>query len=219
MPMQRVANSAFEKNAQHYTLVRVVNNDTQRYGFAVSEDGVDVFIPGPLIRRLNLSELDEGAGFRALTRPSPPDIIHQAAPGRPTAQLTVIPPVVLDDQNPTFVAAIPANRMHEILTPDDQIAQMDDELDEMLTHFESVTAILPALDQALDLVRKAATLSGKMLTGSFGDIIKIQRELSDALEKAEGLTVAAHNLLTAEIEWRDETYPDEDAAAPASKSA
>lgn len=65
----RRANTA-AANLKHYSLTRVINeSDTRKFAFALSDDGEEeIYIPGLIVERYNLSIYDEGAGFKCMVR-------------------------------------------------------------------------------------------------------------------------------------------------------
>lgn len=226
------------------TILKVVNTPKQCFGFAMTDDGDDVFLPSNLIRRHNLTELDEGAGFTALVRNAPADVLNQLG-DKPSAKYVVIPPLQFDDQNPIFVKSILSEEdettmddmekeitelldRHEMLTSktesvDIEIAALDEidaELATLSDNAALVTTAVTDLSNGLaDLLESFKQMEAKMTIfatklQSAGQVLSAISADTKDLKKKIGMRREAmsqlHNEITAESEWRDETYPDTD---------
>jgi hypothetical protein len=205
MPLKRVANSAFANLGRHATIVKIVNSPDQCYGFAMTDAGEDLYIPGTLVKRFALSDMDEGAGFTSLVRNSPPDVTQHSG-NKSVAQLMVMPPFKLDDQNPIFVSG-----SDESDDPDATIQAMDEEIAELLDQHEKMTDTLPQLDQTIEAMRLTLTKMRTLLSLPMDQILRAQREVVTALEQAEAKACEMHNTMTEGLEWREKTYPDTEA--------
>ena len=105
--MTYARNKLLATGGTHATLTRVIEGPDRHYGFAVTDDGSDVFVPGFILKSHNLTEADVGIGFTAVV----------AAPdGSGANSYRAREPVVLDGVHPDPAAGLPRlDEVHEAL--------------------------------------------------------------------------------------------------------
>jgi len=93
----RRKNNATKTLGIHMTLTKVVNIDSNQYGFAMTDDNESVYLPPSIIKRENMSAEDEGAGFTAPVSPNS----RVDNPNAPKIVATL--PVKWDDDDPEMI--------------------------------------------------------------------------------------------------------------------
>lgn len=105
----------------HWTLTRVVVNDSGTFGFALGDDGkAQAYLPRSIIEQYDLTSDDEGGGFHAPLKPNSE---------RPGENPWIMSPLIWDDDAET------GDEVEELL------AQMDN-LPQILANIDKVVAVL-----------------------------------------------------------------------------
>lgn len=206
MPLKRVANASFDRNAKHFTIIKIVSSATASYGFCVSDEGEDAYIPAPLIRKHNLTELDEGAGFLAVTRNSPSDVVNTS--DKHTASLTIIPPMRFDDDNPEYVASVKGDADPDLMD------ELNGEIEDLLTRHETLTGLVERVEEIEGEIDKAITTLAARQAEIITAVTKAFKAASDDLTALKENLNSIHNTLTEEVDWRESNYPLEPTAEP-----
>ena len=82
----------------HVTLTNVRNSDEAMFGFGMTDDGDEVYIPAIMVRFCEMTEGDVGAGFTCPLKPNPRAITNPEGPA-----WVAINPLRWDDDNPETV--------------------------------------------------------------------------------------------------------------------
>ena len=94
----RRANNSTAALGQHITLTNVRNSDEAMYGFGMTDDGEEVYIPAVMVRYCQMTEADVGAGFTCPVKPNPRAVDTPDGPA-----WVAINPLKWDDENPETV--------------------------------------------------------------------------------------------------------------------
>jgi hypothetical protein len=184
MSMMRRTNASLQ-NAMHYTLTKVIMRGDEHYGFAVSDEGEDAFVPTNVCKRHNLTDADVGAGFKAMSRMS----LDNANSGQ-KATRSLLVPLLFDDTAPVMVPGSAAD-LHSAVRqviqnppppePDAESLQSD-----LVALQADVDVVLDAVDQTLAAFADFTTLLESKHFNDFKAKLENLRTVVDARFPEEG---------------------------------
>jgi tRNA splicing ligase len=186
MSMMRRTNAALQ-NAAHYTLTKVIRRGDEHYGFAVSDEGEDAFVPTNVCKRHNLTDADVGAGFKAMSRMS----LDNANSGQ-KATRSLLVPLLFDDTAPVLVPGSAAdlhNAVRQMIqNPPPVVPDVDvDALQSDLVALQAdVDVVLDAVDQTLAAFAEFTALLESKHFNDFKAKLENLRTVVDARFPEEG---------------------------------
>lgn len=158
MSLMRRTNTSLA-NACHYTLTKVILRGDDHYGFAVSDEGEDVFVPTNVCKRHSLTDADVGAGFKAMSRMA----VNNSDSGQKSIRSLLVP-LLFDDTAPVLVQGT-SRTLHDAIrqavsAPPPQETDVDvDALQRDLAALQAdVDAVLYAVDTTLEAFGHFVTL-------------------------------------------------------------
>lgn len=186
MSLMRRTNLSLQ-GAPHYTLTKVIMRGDEHYGFAVSDEGEDVFVPTNVCKRHNLTDADVGAGFKAMSRLA----MNNSESGQ-KATRSLLVPLLFDDTAPVLVPGSAAT-LHDairqvIQTPPPSAPDVDTETlqSDLVALQADVDAVLDAVDQTLEAFSNFVTLLETKHFGDFKSKLENLRAVVDTRFPEEG---------------------------------
>lgn len=186
MSLMRRTNTSLA-NACHYTLTKVIMRGDEHYGFAVSDEGEDVFVPTNVCKRHNLTDADVGAGFKAMSRMA----INNSESGQ-KATRSLLVPLLFDDTAPVLVPGT-SRTLHEavrqvINTPPPSEPDIDAETlqSDLVALQADVDAVLDAVDTTLEAFGHFVTLLESQHFNAFKAKLENLRAVVDTRFPEEG---------------------------------
>lgn len=186
MSMIRRTNVSLQ-SAPHYTLTKVILRGDEHYGFAVSDEGEDVFVPTNVCKRHNLTDADVGAGFKAMSRMA----LNNSESGQ-KATRSLLVPLLFDDTAPVLMPGT-SRTLHDAIRQAVSAPPMPDfNVDagvlqsDMVALQADVDAVLDAVDTTLEAFGHFVTLLESQHFNAFKAKLENLRAVVDTRFPEEG---------------------------------